>query len=319
MSDATSTSPRIPIAIPALVLGFWPSLERRFPDSSLTEMVKELLGDITLAVEDDPVIQAAISSSPELSGAFARLPRGMISPPPTESPPSSPEEILRAIATSPEIAELFGNTASRLYQAAGPSIRGFADAFGLYTSISVFLKDCFAPDRLDEVTDEIVVWVEIVLTPEFLPYVRPLLTPFLTSSALDILATPENLPALKQVVGSLVRGLLTEEAQPAFVGAARQCVIATLQAVSCDWDDDEFLDVKQAAGWLGIPPRTLHSRIRNYEGTPAAIPTERRTGKGYRGHGKLFIRKSDLVRWALRHGHFDERSAFRSRHVYGRR
>ena len=156
------------------------------------------------------------------------------------------------------------------------------------------LQELFAPKYLPHLLD----LVRDLTKPDYLPVIQSL-SRYATEGV-----TENALPQVTRLISGLIRAAIGDRSPSDMAEGLAEPCISWARGVVRSWihdDPDEWLDIQQAADYLGIRPKTLHVHIRKHAGKPSELPVERRTGPGYRGRGKLFVRVGDLNLWATTH------------------
>jgi hypothetical protein len=155
-------------------------------------------------------------------------------------------------------------------------------------------RDLFAPKH----QSNLLKLVGDLTRPDYLPVIQDI-SRFAAESV-----TEDVLPQVTKLIAGVVCAAVGNDSSSDMAEALAEPCLAWARATVRSWthdDPDEWLDIKAAAAYLGVRPKTLHLHIRNHAGKPSELPVERRTGPGYRGHGKYFIRVGDLNEWATTH------------------
>jgi hypothetical protein len=156
-------------------------------------------------------------------------------------------------------------------------------------------RDLFSPGLLPS----LLAVVNDMTKPDNLPVMQEL-SRFAAESVAE-----DTLPQVSKLITGVVCAAVGDGSPSAMAEELAEPCVRWARSVAQKWtaygDPDEWLDMEQAADYLGIRPKTLHVHIRNHAGKPSELPVERRTGPGYRGHGKYFVRMADLTEWATTH------------------
>ncbi|MBT3327731.1 MAG: helix-turn-helix domain-containing protein [Gemmatimonadales bacterium] len=268
------------------------------PDDALPGTWRAELRSLALAFDNamsvDPVIQDAIvryMGAPKGLNVLIAL---LSQPSVHRGPRDTLRHMRQDVPRDANLAALVGVLEPRIAKVIAPAIEQRLSQPQCLDLVRSALRDLFAPKHLPS----LLALIHELGKPDLLPVVQDLAR----LSAESV--TEDALPQFTKLMAGIACSAVGDSSPSDMAeGLAEPCV-AWARLVVQSWihdDPDEWLDMQQAADYLGIRPRTLHVHIRNHAGKASELPVERRTGPGYRGHGKYFIRTGDLNDWATTH------------------
>ena len=263
-------------------------------DDSATGMwrgeLRQLMVECVGAMED-PVINDAtvrytgIPKGPHVLNTLLSIPDDL------RGPRDTLEHVGQDVKRDAGLAALVGVLEPRIAKVIAPILEKRLSQPDCLDLVRSALRDLFAPKYLPN----LLALVHDLTKPDCLPVVQGLSRFAAESVAAD------TLPQITKLMAGVACAAVGDGSPSDMAGGLAEPCVAWARGVVQSWlhdDPDEWLDMQQAADYLGIRPNTLHVHIRSHAGTLSELPVERRTGPGYRGHGKYFILARDLRAWA---------------------